>query len=281
MKIRAIIAEDERLAREELAYLLHQEDDFILCPMALDGLELLRLVNEYQPDVIFLDIQMPHLDGIAVAHRLDRMKINGDSSLPFIIFTTAYENHAVDAFHLGAIDYLLKPYDQNRFKMTISRIRHRLREMRLGYEEINLKTIQNPYTSANSIYPQNIGDVEIQPSESGHVQKITKILVDNGDKVVVVSPESILYAVRMERFVEIHTVREVLQFRGTLNDLEARLAGWAFFRSHRAYLVNLDVVHEMIPWLNGAYTIVLSDAVQTKIPVSRGAVKELFQLLSK
>ncbi|HET7578683.1 MAG TPA: LytTR family DNA-binding domain-containing protein [Bacillales bacterium] len=242
MKIKALIAEDERLVREEMAYLLQQEDDFILCPSAENGRQMLDLFEQYEPDVVFMDIHMPSLSGIEAARKL---KSEAKDS-PLFVFITAYEEHAVEAFDLEAVDYLLKPYDEERFQETLGRIR---------------KHLWQPV------------------AEKYEGMQASKLLVEDKDKLVVLDPELILYAERVERLIEIHTVKEVVRSKMTLQELEDRLSGFAFFRPHRSYLVNLDQIEKILPWFNGAYNLVLADGKETKIPVSRTSAKSLFRLL--
>lgn len=251
MRIRAMIAEDERLAREELAYLLQLEDDVILCPSAETGEQLLNLQEQYEPDVIFLDIQMPGLSGVEVAKKL-RRKSNERTGIPLFVFTTAYDDYAVEAFELEAVDYLLKPYDDHRLKMALERIRKRL----LSLATTNQKDALSPRSF-----------------------RTAKVLINDGERSVVLTPESICYAAKEQRVLTIHTEERVYQSKMTLQELEEKLHGFPFFRSHRGYLVNLDYIQEITPWFNGAYNLILSDGKASKIPVSRAAAKRLFRMI--
>ncbi len=255
MTIRVMVAEDERLVREELIYMLQQEKDFLLCPSAESGEQLLELYEKFEPDVIFLDIHMPLMSGVDVAKKLTKDKENP----PLFVFITAYDDYALEAFEVEAVDYLLKPYDESRLKEASDRIRRRLSSSSKPVSP-NEKNKRN---STNSI-----------PASS-------KLLIDDGEKVVVLSPESIYYATRVERFVEIHTANEYVQGKMTLQELEEKLKGFPFFRTHRSYLVNLDFIQEITPWFNGAYNLILKGEKKTRIPVSRSAQKKLFQLLGQ
>ncbi|VEF48198.1 two-component response regulator [Bacillus freudenreichii] len=255
MTIRVMVAEDERLVREELIYMLQQEKGFLLCPSAESGEQLLELYEKYIPDVIFLDIHMPRLSGVDVAKKLIKEKDNP----PLFVFTTAYDNYALEAFEVEAVDYLLKPYDELRLKEALDRIRRRLSNF-------------PPFVSSNE-EPEKAAVVPT-PSSS-------KLLVDDGEKVVVLSPESIYYATRVDRFVEIHTANEYIQGKMTLQELEEKLKGFPFFRTHRSYLVNLEFIQEITPWFNGAYNLILKGGKKARIPVSRSAQKKLFQLLGQ
>ncbi|WP_100523436.1 LytR/AlgR family response regulator transcription factor [Mycobacteroides abscessus] len=247
MKIRVMIAEDERLAREELKYLLEQEEDIEVLPSASNGLELLQLVEEHEPDVVFLDIHMPEMQGLQAARMLSSRKKS-----PFIVFSTAHEDYAVEAFDLDAVDYLLKPYDHHRLKQTLQRIRNRIRE-----------------TSGP----------ESTPNGGQSSTKVAKLLVDDGERLIVVDPETIMYAVREERVIQIHTKDHVYTSKMTLQQLEEKLTTYSFYRTHRSFLVNMNVVLELIPWFNGTYNLILKDGKRTQIPVSRSSAKELLQRL--
>jgi len=258
-KIKAMIAEDERLARDELAYLLGKESDFELLPSAANGRELLELVPEWNPDVVFLDIQMPELKGIDTA-RLLRKTTNP----PLFVFTTAHEEYAVEAFSLNAVDYLLKPYDWMRLQETILRVRRKLAEQ--GSASAG---------SAAAAVPE-----EPRKPVSSAGGRWNKLLIEDGEKHVLIDPQSIVFAVREEKTVDIVTkANQRFATKSTLQELEEKLGHYSFFRAHRSYLVNLDMIDELVPWFNGAYNLVLKDAKRTQIPLSRTAAKELFKLL--
>jgi two-component system response regulator LytT len=237
--IRVIIADDERLAREELAYQLQQESDIELLPCATNGRELLQLVEEHQPDVVFLDMKMPEMEGIQAARMLSSRK-----QQPLIVFSTAYEDYALEAFKLNAVDYLLKPTEPHRLKETLNRLRKRLSE-------------------GTSIPPI----------------KVSKLLIETNSRLVVIDPESIMYAVRDDRVVQIYTAEECYLAKMTLQQLEERLQPHSFFRTHKSYLVNLQYVSELEPWFNGAYNLILKGPKRIQIPVSRSYAKDLLKRL--
>jgi two-component system response regulator LytT len=245
--IHAMIAEDEQLAREELHYLLNQEPDVIVTPSAETGEQLVDLYAEHEPDVIFLDVQMPGMTGVEAVKRIMELAY---IQPPLFVFTTAYDVYAVDAFEIEAVDYLLKPYGDARFQKAMKRIRKQLQQTVFRKEA--------PLTS-NS-----------RPAAS-------KLLIDDGDRMIVLSPDSIYYAAPANRMLEIHTMDEVIESRMTLQELEGKLRGHAFFRTHRSYLVNLDYVREITPWVNGAYNVTLKDKNHTTLPVSRSARKILLE----
>ncbi|PAD77346.1 LytR/AlgR family response regulator transcription factor [Paenibacillus campinasensis] len=261
-RIRAMIAEDERLAREELVYLLQQEPDIELLPHAESGRELLELASQWKPDVVFLDVHMPELEGLQAARML-----KASAASPLIVFTTAYDEYAVEAFGLNAIDYLMKPYSHLRFRESLERVRARL------FTEL-------PSPTEPSDPGSKAGLKEPSPAENRGRAMRGKLLLDDGGKHVLVDPEAIVYAVREERSIVIHTAEgRKIKSKHTLQELEERLAGYSFFRPHRSYLVNVDRIAELLPWQNGAYNLVLKDGDGTVIPLSREAAKDLFRLL--
>lgn len=245
MKIHALIAEDEELAREELVYLLKKESDIVIDGSVATGEEVISLYQEHESDLVFLDVQMPGMSGVEAAKQISRMA----KRPPSFIFTTAYEEYAVDAFDMNALDYLLKPYDEKRLEKALERAR----------EQMEFKKQANQQEERQT-----------PPS---------KLLIDDGDKTVVISPQSIYYAEPTNRVLTIHTKDKVIQSRMTLQELEKKLEGLPFFRPHRSYLVNLDYIEEITPWFNGTSNIKLSDKNNTVIPVSRAVRKELFKKL--
>jgi two-component system response regulator LytT len=255
MKIKVMIAEDERLAREELEYMLSSIDDLSLCPSVTNGKELLDQYEKHLPDVIFLDIQMPELEGMSVAKHL-RTK----QSSPLIVFTTAYEEYAVEAFGLDAIDYLLKPFSDQRLDEALARVRR----------ELNSHVRED--TEKNHPLRQ-----EIRTSEKG--AKMSKLLLDDGERFIVIDPKSVYYLMRDDRVVQIHTADNVYPSKLTLQELEEKLSPFDFFRCHRGYLVNLNYIQEIVPWFNGAYNLTLKNKEKTKVPVSRSSAKELLNIL--
>ncbi|GAA0437508.1 LytTR family DNA-binding domain-containing protein [Lentibacillus halophilus] len=247
-RIRVMIAEDEELAREELIYLLHEEPDITICPSATTGDQLIDLFSTHKPDVVFLDVQMPEMTGVEAAKQMT--ELNGHHP-PLFVFTTAFDTYAVDAFDIEAVDYLLKPYDDNRFEQAMKRVRKQLPQ----------SDAAQPIVSASSQ----------QPTPS------SKLLIDDGERMVVLSPDSIYYAVPSKRMLEIHTNDEIIESRMTLQELEDKLQDHPFFRTHRSYLVNLNHVREITPWFNGAYNVTLKDKDNTTLPVSRSARKILLE----
>lgn len=261
VNLKVLIAEDERLAREELIYLLSKEPGITLLPSATNGREMLELIDRHEPEAVFLDIQMPELNGIEAARQL-----KSRTNRPCIVFTTAHEGYAVEAFRLNAVDYLLKPYDHQRLKETLNRIRKNTGEYKVLH---NANKPQNPPAVTGSGI-----------KEASANSKINKLLIDDGNKLAVIDPETIIYAVKAEKTTQIHTsTNQCYYSKMTLQELQEKLAAFPFFRSHRSYLVNLNHILEIEPWFNGAYNLILKDAAKTRVPVSRFSAKELLKLL--
>jgi DNA-binding LytR/AlgR family response regulator len=241
-----LIADDEAPARGELHYILETLVPEAVFFEAHDGFETLDVVEEEPIDVVFLDINMPGMDGLAVAATIADIP-----QPPLIIFATAYNEHALRAIELAALDYVVKPFDERRLKVTMERIRHTLADRAvLQARQASLRE----YLS--------------QAAPAGELTKLwgeritgNRVLVDYADILWVESDEKDVYLqIRGE---------QKLRVRYTLKELESRLAAHNFARVHKAYLVNLDFVAEVAPWFSGAYTIHMQDAAHTEIPMSR------------
>lgn len=237
--IRALIVDDERYAREELTYLLSKFSNVQVVGEAENGELAILKTLQHLPDVVFLDVEMPKMNGIEVAKALVELK-----KVPLIIFATAYPQFAAEAFRINAIDYLLKPYDEEQLKQTIHRIE-------------------------KSLYPSSVADT----SES-----LGKLAVEADGEINYLLPQDILYIYREEKVSKIITRTTSYDVRMTLKELESRLLTFSFFRIHKSYLVNLKYVSRLTPWFNGAYQLEL-EGVDEKLSVSRNYVKDLRQRL--
>lgn len=241
--LKALIVDDEAPARAELRYMLESIDGVQVVGEATSAEEAYELARAIPYDVIFVDIQMPGITGIEAAARL-----RGDSpSAPAIVFVTAYSEHAVKAFELDAVDYLVKPVDEDRLNMTIDKI-------------VRLRSGRPPA-------PEPIGmEIERIPVES----RGKTILLPIADIVFINSKSDLVFA---------HTADSTYLTRYTLKDLEARLRNKGFFRTHRAYLVNLHHVEEIIPMWGQNYVLRVSSAKQNEVPVSRRRSQKLKNIL--
>ncbi|WP_342506959.1 LytTR family DNA-binding domain-containing protein [Sporosarcina sp. FSL K6-2383] len=237
--IRTLIVDDERYAREELTYLLGKFSDVQVVGEAESGESAILKALQLQPDVVFLDVEMPKMNGIEVAKTLMELK-----KVPLIIFATAYPQFAAEAFRINAIDYLLKPYDEEQLKQTIERI---------------VKTL-------HPVLPVD------------NTEKLGKLAVETGGDIDYILPQDILYIYRDDKVTKIITQTGDYDVRTTLKELESRLEPFSFFRIHKGYLVNLKYVSRLTPWFNGAYQLEL-EGLDEKLSVSRNYVKDLRQRL--
>ncbi|WP_342514131.1 LytTR family DNA-binding domain-containing protein [Sporosarcina sp. FSL K6-1522] len=237
--IRILVVDDERYAREELMYLLSKFPAVQVVGEAESGEAAILKALQLLPDVVFLDVEMPKMNGIEVAKSLVELK-----KVPLIIFATAYPQFAAEAFRINAIDYLLKPYDEEQLQQTIARIE---------------KTLL-PVPTADS-------------SET-----LGKLAVEADGEINYIHPKEILYICRDEKVTKIITQTHGYEVRTTLKELESRLVPFSFFRIHKGYLVNLTYVSRLTPWFNGAYQLEL-EGLEEKLSVSRNYVKELRQRL--
>jgi DNA-binding LytR/AlgR family response regulator len=246
--LRALIVDDEPPARSELRYLLEQVGGMEVCGEASTGNEALRAAWRKTPDVVFLDIHLPGYDGFAVARKL----LDSDNP-PFIVFATAYDRYAVEAFQVSAVDYLLKPFRLDRLTQTVNRLRRNLATQRRGEE---VKTL--------------IADLLRRLEGAGGDEKAPqKITALRDGRLFPLDPGEILCAYVEDEQVHVIGVTGRYTTGGTLNDLESRLAGGPFLRSHRRWLVNLDHIKEVIPWSHGTYRLLMKNTAGIEVPVGR------------
>jgi len=249
MSLRAVVVDDEQLAREELCYMLEKMDNIEVIGQAGNGLEAVGIVERLTPDVLFLDVQMPGLNGFEVAHRLIQ---NGSS--PNIVFVTAFDRHAIEAFEVNAVDYLLKPIESARLQQAVERARKRV----------------------TPDAPLNDQVERIVQLMSERQSKRERVAVKVGERFLLVQADEIIYASLTNESINIVTsqLAGTSNFR-TLDELQARLDPSIFWRVHRSHLVNINKVKEIVPWFSRNYILRMQDAKATEIPVSRAQTKRL------
>ena len=257
--ISALIVDDEQLAREELSYLLTDIPDIEILQTASNGIEAVKLIEQLEPDLVFLDVQMPGLTGFEVARRL----LERDDESPALIFVTAFDQHAIEAFEVNAVDYLLKPVDAARLEQALQRARRRLSSER---------------ASGNA--PLNDQLERIVKMMSGRQGRRDQVAVKVGEKFLLVQADDIIYASLADESINIVTghVTGSSNYR-TLDDLQARLDPEVFWRVHRSHLVNINKIKEIVPWFSRNYILRMKDAKSTEIPVSRSQTKRLREYL--
>lgn len=244
-----VIADDEQLARDEIAYLLKQFPGVEVAAAASNGLEAAELIERLEPDAAFLDVQMPGLDGLGVIRRLRER----GAALPYFVLATAYDNYAIEAFRLEAIDYLLKPVERERLGETLERIRRAL-------------------ASAADAAPA----IAVSPANA---ETRSKIVVRTGARHWIVDADDIIYATINEGLITVVTT----QFEGeanyrTIEELQSSLDPHTFWRVHRSYLVNINRIREVIPWFKSSFMLKMDDKKGAEIPVSRVQTKRLREM---
>jgi two-component system, LytTR family, response regulator LytT len=245
-----IVVDDEKLALDELSYLLKDFPEIEIAACGSNGLEAVELIQKIEPDLVFLDVHMPGLDGVGVVRRLRERGID----LPHFIFVTAYDQYAVEAFRLEAMDYLLKPVDKARLAETIERARRELQEKQRAPEPTSPKPA-----------PQR-----------------TKLLVRAQNRNFIVDQQDVIYATIDDGLITLVTTQlEGHSNYRTIEELQASLDRESFWRVHRSYLVNINRIKEVVPWFKSSYQLRMDDRKHTEIPVSRvqtRRLRELFKL---
>jgi two-component system response regulator LytT len=256
VSLSAVIVDDEQLARDELAYLLKNAEDVNVVAQGKNGLEAVNLIKEHNPDLVFLDVQMPGLDGFGVIKKLLDKKI----ALPMIVFATAFDQYAVKAFEVNAIDYLLKPFDKKRVAQAVQKARSQQDAEDLPAEKIDtlVRMLQAPKTQSTKILLKAVGRLFLVDQK-----EICYASIEDGVITVVTGGAS-----GMEGQSNCRTLEELL------DSLDAGL----FWRAHRSYLVNINRIREVIPWFKSSYQLRMDDKKQSEIPVSRAQTKRLREL---
>ena len=260
-RMRVLVVDDEQLAREELCYQLDQLGDIEVVGQAADGLEALTAVEKHEPDLVFLDIQMPGLGGFEVARRL----LEKADDPPALVFVTAFDQHAIEAFEVNAVDYLLKPVEASRLEQALQRARRRV-EAERGAPPGGL--------------PVNDQLEKIVKMMAGRQIRRDQVAIRVGERFMLVQAEEIIYASLADDSINIVTgqVAGTSNYR-TLDDLQARLDPDIFWRVHRSHLVNINKIKEIVPWFSRNYILRMKDAKGTEIPVSRTQTKRLREYL--
>jgi two-component system response regulator LytT len=258
MDLRAVLVDDEQLARDELGYLLNQVGGVEIIGQAGNGVEALSTIDRMQPDVVFLDVQMPGLSGFEVARRL---LDQGASS--HIIFVTAYDQHAIEAFEVNAVDYLLKPVEPGRLEVAVERVRRRIATDRSadgGVRNAELEKIVQLVAERQS--------------------RRERLAIKVGERFLLVQAEDIIYASLADEGISVVTSQHAgtSNYR-TLDELHERLDPTVFWRVHRAHLVNINKIKEIVPWFSRNYILRMKDEKATEIPVSRTQTRRLREYL--
>jgi len=259
MPINTVIVDDERPARDELAYLLKGFPEVNLVAQGKNGLEAVALIKEHDPDLVFLDVQMPGLDGFGVIKKLVERKLR----MPQIVFATAFDNYAVHAFEVSAVDYILKPFDKTRIAKAIQRVKKMV--------EAKTSSVDRLETLVDQL---GAGAPKSRPSHP------IKLLVKSQARLILIDAEDMIYASIEDGTITIHArdAEGVSNYR-TIDELAESLDQDVFWRPHRSYLVNINHIKEVVPWFKSSYMLKMNDKRASEVPVSRAQTKRLRELL--
>jgi len=259
MPINTIIVDDEKPARDELVFLLKGFPEINVIGQGKNGVEAMALIKEHSPDLVFLDVQMPGLDGFGVLKKLVERKMK----VPHVVFATAFDQYAVKAFDVNAIDYVLKPFDKARIAKAIQRAR---------------KVMDTDATTTERL-EQLVTQLEASKQSSSPAMKL---LVNSHERLLLIDSDDVIFATLDggSTHVIARDLEGTANYR-TLEDLQTALESDAFWKPHRSFLVNIHHIKEVVPWFKGTYMLKMDDKKQTQIPVGRSQVKrmrELFKL---
>jgi two-component system LytT family response regulator/two-component system response regulator LytT len=256
MNITALIVDDEQPARDELGFLLKGFPDVEVVGQGKNGVEAVNLIRELNPQVTFLDVQMPGLDGFGVIKKLLEKKVR----LPYFVFATAYDHYAVQAFEVNALDYLLKPIAKPRLEKAIAKLRRMIETAASTHDKL---------------------DRLVQMMEERPVAQKNKLVVKSQGRLFLVDAEEIIFASIEDGVISIFTrdLEGTSNFR-TVEELQSNLDPKLFWRVHRSYLVNVNHIKEVVPWFKSSYQLKMQDRKQTEIPVSRAQTRKLRELLN-
>jgi len=255
--------DDEYPARQELRYALSGFGNVEIVGEATNAQEAMALIRALDYQVLFLDISMPGMNGLDLGAAIQELPRR-----PYIIFVTAYDEYAVSAFEVNAVDYILKPVEPKRLKKALDKV------IKLTQEGAPAAKVLITGQEGPAV---RIGDANGQAPQSQI--KIDRIPAEKQGKTILVTGSDIFYAFTEKDYVYLKTYSDKLFTRFTLKELEARLNPQVFFRTHRCYLVNLHKVREIVPFFNGTYNLIVEDKERSEVPVSRAQAKKLRKIL--
>ena len=253
MKIQTLIVDDEPLARERIRTLLADEHDVEIIGEGANGRDAVTSIQNRKPDLLFLDVQMPELDGFGV---LDQITV---AKMPVVIFVTAYDQYALRAFEVHALDYLLKPFDRERFQKALQRARLQIQQAKNG--EVNARVLAL------------LEDLRAER------KWLDRLVIKSGGRVFFLKVEEIDWIEAAGNYVRLHVEREVHLLRETIKNLETQLDPKKFLRISRSIIVRIDGIKELQPWFHGEHAIILQGG--TQLTSSRGYREKLDELLGK
>lgn len=250
--IRVLIVDDEELARLRLRKLIEKESDLQLVGECTNGEDAIQRIQVDKPHLVFLDVQMPRLDGFDVIARLE-----DQVSLPIVIFVTAYDEYAVRAFDASALDYLLKPFADKRFKVALQKARQRLRDHQIGEYADRLLRLLQDYKHAHEQLAER--EPEEAPTYSG------RLVLKTDGRLIFLDAETVDWIEAEGVYVRLHIGSKTHLLRESLSNVESRLDPRVFMRIHRSTIVNIHRIKEIIPHFNGGAIVALQDGTQLKL----------------
>jgi two-component system LytT family response regulator len=251
--LKTLVVDDEPLARERVVSLLQGEQDIELLGECRDGQEAIAAIQQLSPDLVFLDVQMPGADGFQVLQAV------GADKMPMVIFVTAYDQHALRAFEVRALDYLLKPFDRERFHDAVTRAKASIEQQETGDLGRRLLALVK----------------DLRPA----APKTDRIVVKSGGRLFFLRCDEIDWIEAAGNYARLHVAHESHLLRETMTSLESRLDPEKFFRIHRSRIVNMERIQELQPWFNGEYVVILRNG--TRLTLSRGYREKLQDRLGK
>jgi two-component system LytT family response regulator/two-component system response regulator LytT len=264
MDLRTVVVDDEQLAREELCFQLERVGGVDVVGQAGNGVEALRVIEDHEPDLVLLDVQMPGLTGFEVARRLVDKRVGAQ-----IVFVTAFDQYALEAFEVNAVDYLLKPVEPKRLEQAIDKVRRRVTTERPG---------------AGPLGPLGKEELErliqLVADRAGRAERIAQLAVKVGERFLLIATDEIVHVSVEDDAITVVTgaVSGTSNYR-TLDELQGHLDPDVFWRVHRSHLVNIHKIKEIVPWFSRNYILKMKDAKGSEIPVSRAQTRRLREYL--
>jgi two-component system, LytTR family, response regulator LytT len=270
----ALIIDDEPLARQELQYLLDAAGDVEVLAQGNNGIDAVSLIRAHKPDVLFLDVRMPGLDGFAVLKKV--LSLERKFKMPQIVFATAFDQYAVRAFEVNAVDYLLKPFDEKRVVRTLEKVR-----ARLAADEGTEIAPSAPAGTTEEKLDALLRMIEGQATSGATAARTGKVVLRTQNRLLLADQKDVCFAsIEGGRITVVTKNGEGDSNCRTLEDLGDQLDPEQFWRVHRSHLVNIHHIREVVPWFKSSYQLRMDDRKQTEIPVSRGQTKRLRELFN-
>jgi len=288
----SLIIDDEPLARQELQYLLEAAGGVVVLAQGSNGIEAVELIRTHKPDVVFLDVRMPVLDGFAVLKKL--LTLDRKAKLPQVVFATAFDQYAVKAFEVNAVDYLLKPFDGKRVVKTLDKVRAQLARLneptaasdisgRTGAGNGRVAGAEAKLDALIRMVEEQAGLVAAPSKSAGQtgLPRSGKVVVRAQSRLLLVDQKDVCFATIEDGRISVvtRTVEGDSNCR-TLEDLTDQLDAEQFWRVHRSFVVNIQHIREVVPWFKSSYQLRMDDRKQTEIPVSRSQTKRLREMFN-